>query len=180
MAANDAVFLGPILHQATVTLTNAEILNIKTVYKTVVAPTEDLGYASFPTRLFIPTSATLTITKVTGGGYTNTGAQTYFTLVWGPFDAEVGVTAETYLAGDSGEPAIRKVAFNGNFASQAGRLPLYFACLPASYNGNFLDDNGLYLTLNNPDGNLTGGHASNSGLLSVSYHTWNTVTGQYE
>jgi len=179
-----------ILHQATVTLTDADMLASVEGDPTVIVPaTEVLNYSGLPTTIPIPVSLWL-FANLTAQ-YANLDPLLNLALVWGSdwsvdlayYDAP-GVFASEGVYGCCAEfPALRHNVFTAAGAVVSpGNPPTVTQVIIQPRRAQLRDnlqDNALAIQINNNNANLTGGDPANTLLVSVTYHILNLTTGVF-
>lgn len=151
-------------------ISNDQIINGPTTPIELIPPTELLNYSGTPSVLPVPVLATLTLDN-TSGVYGNISTNSKMLLAWG---SDWSATALYSLKINAGTGEQTFQSMNGIFNGQSGgggyivafngpMIPVEF---PIHDN---IQDNGLYLVLSNPDGNLSLGHANNYGLVNLYY-----------
>ena len=163
----NAAHVGETIQTATVTLSRAQILTLPTTPVQLVPATEPgLNYSTSPTELPFVLGGYIQI-NLTGTVYGNISADdTLYRLLvcWGS-DFSVAA-AEASLRGASNGDNMRarfESPSGGRFWWNLGVLD------PDMYRGVDFNDNGLYVAMRNPPGNLTGGHASDTLKATVYY-----------
>jgi hypothetical protein len=153
------------LQTSTVTVTDAQIKTLPSVPVQIVVPTEILNYESLPQELAFPFFTIATLNN--GVPYTNVTDGSSLLLAWGSgwdlacqystrMDSES--FARTNMNGIfNGGPPPSIIGFNGPVLTDGSLL------------NPMLSDNGLYLAMNNSDGNLTGGDPANTLVITTNY-----------
>lgn len=168
-----------LIHQASRTLTHAEILALRSTPIEIVPATEILEYETAPTRLILPVSAIAISKKPTGARYENVGEGTLI-LVWGS-DFSTLVATALELASVS-SPVFAEdpfAAFSGTAIADAKEWQIPFVIAPAPFGGGGYQDNGLFVTLHNSEGNLTDGHPSNTIDVCCAFHVYDVPLKRY-
>ncbi len=157
---------GPTIYRANALLSDAQIKTLPSSPIAVVAATETLGYAGFPTTIPIIQSG-IAILNATAGAYANiTGdGSSFLLLAYGSdWSLNASMLLEVGLVGT--DPAV----IFGKLDNQARKSFYPFSGIGAGivYEGG-LQDNGIAIAANNPAGNFTLGHSSNTLRVIVDY-----------
>ena len=170
-AAIDALLAGggSILHQATMELDHDQIRQLPTIPITVLgAPGGDV--------VAIPIMATLKVDS-SAGAYGVDASDSFIALTWEGTDA-------LYLAINDGTNGSMAVLSAGTVKFVIGYTYLGYSdsylvvVPPTSPTLSNAANKALQLQATNT-GDFTGGNASNSGLLTVEFRVWNSVTGRF-
>jgi hypothetical protein len=156
-----------ILHQATVTLTNAQITHLPAELGGI-----ELVAAPGAGKLLIPQTAVFVLTSTVA--YANTSGYCVLFLDQNEDQATTLVQGNPFL--DAGTSQIQVVTLATNLAADDSDF------FPNSFGlGGTWIDKALTVKAATDDGNdFTGGHADNTLRVSVAYYVLNTTTGLFE
>lgn len=167
-----------LIHQASRTLTNAQIKALPTTRIAIVPATELLEYQTPPTRLILPVSAVGI--KSAGVAYGNYDAATQFLLAWGSdFSTTVGAAIEMVAAQTAGFPDPPFGSFSEFALGSTDAWQITFVIAPAPFGGGGYQDNGLYLAMYNAGGALTLGDAANTLDICCAFHVYDVPLKKY-
>lgn len=156
--------------QATVTLTNDQIITLPTSLVVLVPATETLGYSGVPTQLPLPIAAFARLNN-SAGAYSGLDAGIKFILCWGEYDVNVMEADAVALDDPTPGRGYRFIPFRTNVSSESPTDPHSHSIVQfvsnLGLNGSF-GDNSLRIYLSNGD-NLADGNAANTLTVTVIY-----------